>query len=100
MIKTQHKITAVAAMFQNGISRNTKCAVRDGFHRADHKYCLMFPNQTSYSTVFHFKHSNFEVDIIMPTSLLQQNNNKCIYSISLGLAICGPDSFLCSGSLA
>ena len=34
MIKTQHKRTAVASMFQNGISRNTKCAERDGFHRA------------------------------------------------------------------
>ena len=31
MTKTQHKRTAVASMFQNGISRNTKCAERVGF---------------------------------------------------------------------
>ena len=33
MTKIQHKRTAVASMFQNGISRNTKCAVRNSFHR-------------------------------------------------------------------
>ena len=31
MTKTQHRKTAVALMFQNGISWNTKCADRDGF---------------------------------------------------------------------
>ena len=36
MTKTQHKRTAVASIFQNGISQNTKCAVRDGFHRDSH----------------------------------------------------------------
>ena len=36
MTKTRHKRTAVASMFQNGISRNTKCAERDGFCRVDH----------------------------------------------------------------
>ena len=36
MTKSQHKRTAVASMFQNGISRNTKCAVRDGFRRDSH----------------------------------------------------------------
>ena len=36
MTKTQHKRTAVASMFQNGISRNTKCAQRDGFCREGH----------------------------------------------------------------
>ena len=25
-------------MFQNGIPQNTKCAERDGFHRAGHNY--------------------------------------------------------------
>ena len=38
MTKTQHKGTAVASMIQNGISRNTKCAERDGFHRVGHIY--------------------------------------------------------------
>ena len=38
MTKTQHKRTAVASMFQNGISQNTKCTKRDGFHREGHKY--------------------------------------------------------------
>ena len=38
MTKTQHKRTAVASMFQNGISRNTKCAERDGFRREGHIY--------------------------------------------------------------
>ena len=33
MTKTLHKRTAVVLMFQNGISRNTKCAERDGFCR-------------------------------------------------------------------
>ena len=37
MTKSQHKRTAAASMFQNGISRNTKCAVRDGFRRDSHK---------------------------------------------------------------
>ena len=36
MIKPQHKRTAAASMFQNGISRNTKCAVTDGFRRNSH----------------------------------------------------------------
>ena len=36
MTKTQHKRTAVASMFQNGISQNTKCAKRDGFRREGH----------------------------------------------------------------
>ena len=39
MTKTWHKRTAVASMFQNGISRNTKCAKRDGFCREGHIYC-------------------------------------------------------------
>ena len=36
MTKTQYKRTAVASMFQNGISQNTKCAERDGFRREGH----------------------------------------------------------------
>ena len=36
MTKTWHERTAVASMFQNGISRNTKCAERDGFRRVGH----------------------------------------------------------------
>ena len=36
MTKSQHKRNAVASMFQNGISRNTKCAIRDSFHRDSH----------------------------------------------------------------
>ena len=31
MTKSQHKRTAVASMFQNGISQNTKCAIRTVF---------------------------------------------------------------------
>ena len=38
MTKARHKRTAVASMFQNGISRNTKCAERDGFCREGHNY--------------------------------------------------------------
>ena len=41
MTKTRHKRTAVVSMFQNGISRNTKCAERDGFCREGHKCCNM-----------------------------------------------------------
>ena len=33
MTKIQHKRTAVASTFRNGISWNTKCAERDGFHK-------------------------------------------------------------------
>ena len=40
MTRTRHKRTAVALMFQNGISQNTKCAERDGFHREGHIYNL------------------------------------------------------------
>ena len=40
MTETQHKKTAVASMFQNGISQNTKYAERDGFHREGHKFCF------------------------------------------------------------
>ena len=40
MTKTWHKRTAVASMFQNGISWNTRCAERDGFHREGHIYTL------------------------------------------------------------
>ena len=36
--KTQHKRTAVASMFYNGISRNSKCAKRDSFCRQGHIY--------------------------------------------------------------
>ena len=36
VIKTQRKRAAVASMFQNGISRNTKCVERDGFRREGH----------------------------------------------------------------
>ena len=43
MIKKQHKRTAVASLFQNGISQNAKCAKRDGFCRAGHKYRCMHP---------------------------------------------------------
>ena len=36
MTKIQHKKTAVALMFQNGISQKSKCAKRDSFHRDTH----------------------------------------------------------------
>ena len=42
MIKSQHKRTAAASMFQNGISRNIKCAVKDGFHRDSHIYKYIY----------------------------------------------------------
>ena len=38
MTKTRHRKTAVASMFQNGISQNTKYAERDVFRRAGHIY--------------------------------------------------------------
>ena len=41
MTKSQHKRTAVASMFQNGVSWNTKCADRDGFRRDSHIYIVM-----------------------------------------------------------
>ena len=52
MTKSQHKRTAAASMFQNGISRNTKCAIRDGFRRDSHK-CNLFCNYVyiTYSSV-------------------------------------------------
>ena len=36
--KSQHKRTTVASCheFQNGISQNTKCAIKDGFCRDSH----------------------------------------------------------------
>ena len=50
MTKTQHKRTAVALMFQNGISRNTKCA--EGtvfFHREGHN--LLFTNREGHDSI-------------------------------------------------
>ena len=41
MTKTQHKRTAVASMFQNGISQNTRCVKREGFCREGHIYGLI-----------------------------------------------------------
>ena len=46
MTKTRHKRTAVASMFQNGISQNTKCAERDGFRREGH--ILNSQNQVNF----------------------------------------------------
>ena len=43
MTKAQHKRTVVASMFQNGISRSTKCAEKDGFCRAGHIYRSGYP---------------------------------------------------------
>ena len=34
----QHRRTTVASMFQNGISRNTKCDIMVGFPKSSHKY--------------------------------------------------------------
>ena len=47
MNKTQHKRTAVASMFQNGISQNTKCAIKDGFRRDSHICDWISENQAS-----------------------------------------------------
>ena len=49
MTKSQHKRTAVASMFQNGISRNTKCAIKDGFCRDSHI--------SYWSHVYNFTHT-------------------------------------------
>ena len=38
MTKTWYNRTVVASMFQNFISQNTKCTIRDGFHRYSYKY--------------------------------------------------------------
>ena len=40
MTKSQHKRTAVASMFQNGISQNTKCAVKGAFCRDSHIFII------------------------------------------------------------
>ena len=42
MTKTRHNKTAVASMFQNGISQNTKCVERDGFRREGHIYIYVY----------------------------------------------------------
>ena len=47
MTKSQHKRTAAASMFQNGISQNTKCAVRDGFRRDSHKSFSIYESSTA-----------------------------------------------------
>ena len=41
MTKTWHKRTAVASIFQNGISQNTKCAESYSFHREGHIYIIV-----------------------------------------------------------
>ena len=45
-----HKWITVASIFQIGISRNTKCALKDGFCKSSHIYCfnyLQFRNFTA-----------------------------------------------------
>ena len=51
MTKTWHKRTAVASMFQNGISRNTKCAERDSFYREGHNYVYISKFHTNDSYI-------------------------------------------------
>ena len=52
MTKTQHKRTAVASMFHNDISQNTKCAEGDDFRREGHiNYTLYTYIHTVYSHV-------------------------------------------------
>ena len=48
MTKTLHKRTAVASMFQNGISQNTRCAERDGFRREGHIYIIIMMCKVCY----------------------------------------------------
>ena len=58
MTKAQHKRTAEASMFQNGISHNTKCAEMDSFHRDSHifmpsiYYMILHPNLKKIGSVF------------------------------------------------
>ena len=61
MTKTWHKKTAVASMFQNGISRNTKCAERDGFRREGH-ICIQISRYVN-SIVFTVNISSIEISL-------------------------------------
>ena len=61
MTKTQHKRTAEASMFQNGISQNTKCAKRDGFHRVGHIYIKIQYNVNPCTEKSLMKHQIFSV---------------------------------------
>ena len=55
MTKTQYKRTAVASMFQNRISQNTKCAERNSFCRKGH-ICdwILETDQIVTLGLFHF----------------------------------------------
>ena len=43
MAIAQHRGTTAASMFQNGISRNTKCDNLVGFCKSSHKYGVQKP---------------------------------------------------------
>ena len=61
MTKTQHKKTEVASMFQNGISWNTKFAIRDGFHRDSRilsKYGAIITDQLQHGFIERIKERN------------------------------------------
>ena len=80
MTKAQHKRTALASMLQNSISRNTKCAERDGFHREDH--IILYANQLShnfkqaglYSSVSKHQHESISETLSNKSSLLLNLN--------------------------
>ena len=43
MATMKHRRTTVASIFQNGISQNTKCANKYGFHKFSHM-CEIYEN--------------------------------------------------------
>ena len=43
----QHRRATTASMFQNGISRNTKCDIMVGFPKSSHKYWQWYALQTA-----------------------------------------------------
>ena len=73
MTKTRHKRTVVASVFQNGISRNIKCAIRDGFHRNSHIWCLSM--KLSHDTMIGYSYRIIKANCHVQ-DLRNSKNNK------------------------
>ena len=85
MTKSQHKRTAVASMFQNGISRNTKCAVKDSFRRDSHICGIILSNRTYRSLAIYTVASQFTSYIKHIVSCIRAEYRKMIFVVQVAM---------------
>ena len=86
MTKTRYKRTAVASLFQNGISRNTKCAERDSFRREGHIYIYIVTGPgktgliyTKYTCLHYGTYLLFCVCYLKSVNYIEFLMDLCIY---------------------